>query len=99
MGDLYSMIFDEATRTTYINVTRWFDTIMHQDEVMRVLGETSFCVKPAQFDAKLFAQNNPKQKKEAAPKKEATPKRDQPKKEEAAPSEPPKQEKKKAPFS
>ena len=43
-------MFDEATRNTYVNVTRWFDTIMHQDEVVRILGETPLCVKPAQFD-------------------------------------------------
>lgn len=99
MRDLYSMMFDESSRASYVNVTRWFDTIVHQDEVVRILGETSYCVKPAQFDAKLFNQNNPKQKKEAAPKKD-TPKKEQPKKEEAKPAaqEQPKQEKKK-PFA
>jgi len=93
MRDLYVMIFDEAQRTAYSNVTRWFTTIMNQDEVLRVVGVTALCLKPAQFDPKLFAINNPKQKKEPAPKKE------QPKKAEAKKEEKPKEEApKKAPV-
>ncbi|XP_063692004.1 elongation factor 1-gamma-like [Bolinopsis microptera] len=95
MRDLYTMILDENRRNSYVNVTRWFTTIMNQDEVTRVLGQTTLCVKPAQFDAKLFQQNNPKQQKNAAPKKEAA-KKEAPKKEEAAPA--PKKERS-APFS
>jgi len=105
MRDLYNMMFDEAARNQYVNVTRWFTTIINQDEVLRILGETSLCVKPAQFDAKLFQQNNPKPqknagKKDQSPAKKEAAKKPEPKKEEAKPAaaEPPK-EKKKAPFS
>lgn len=83
MRDLFSMIFDEGKRNSFVNVTRWFTTIINQDEVVRVLGDTALCVKPAQFDSKLFTKNNPKQKKDA-PKKE-TPKKEAPKKQEAKP--------------
>ncbi|KAL5272601.1 hypothetical protein ACHWQZ_G000715 [Mnemiopsis leidyi] len=101
MRDLYSMILDEGRRNSFVNVTRWFTTIINQDEVLRILGPTSLCEKPAQFDAKLFQQNNPKPqknapKKEQAPKKEA-PKKEEPKKEEPKPEAPKKE--RKAPFS
>jgi len=103
MRDLYAMIFDEAARGQYVNVTRWFTTIMNQDEVLRILGPPYMCVKVAQFDAKLFQQNNPKPQKNA-PKKDQAPKKQTPKKEEAKKEEPkpaaeaPKKERK-APFS
>lgn len=101
MRDLYAMMFDEAKRNEYVNVTRWFTTIMNQDEVLRILGPLNLCVKPAQFDAKLFQQNNPKPQKNA-PKKDQSPKKaaPQPKKEEAKPAAEaaPKKERK-APFS
>ena len=45
---------DENRRNSYVNVTRWFTTIMNQDEVIRVLGQTTLCVKPAQFDGLLI---------------------------------------------
>jgi len=98
MRDLFSMIFDEGRRNSYVNVTRWFTTIINQDEVVRVLGDTVLCVKPAQFDSKLFTKNNPKQKKEA-PKKEA-PKKEAPKKQEPKPAATPAEPKKerKVPF-
>jgi elongation factor 1-gamma len=92
MRDLFSMIFDETVRNKYLNVTRWFTTIVNQDEFLRITGETALCVKPAQFDSKLFAQNNPKPAKKEAPKKEAPKPREE--KKEAPP--PPA---KKVPFS
>ena len=45
-------IFDEAKRNSFTNVTRWFTTIVNQDEVLRILGPTSLCEKPAQFDGR-----------------------------------------------
>ena len=54
-------MFDESSRASYVNVTRWFDTIVHQDEVVRILGETSYCVKPAQFDGELMRERDPEE--------------------------------------
>lgn len=96
MRDLYMSIFDAPQRETFGNVTRWFNTIMAQSEVVRVVGQTALCEKPAQFDAKLFAANHPKTPKQAAPKKEQAPKAEA-KKEAAA--EAPKPPPKKKPFS
>jgi len=71
MRGLYTTVMDAEFIAAFGNVTRWFTTIMNQPEVLRVLGVTELCVKPAQFDAKLFNINNPKTPKAAAPKKEA----------------------------
>ncbi|PIO15419.1 hypothetical protein AB205_0084960 [Aquarana catesbeiana] len=66
----------------YGNVTRWFVTCVNQPQFHAVLGEVKLCDKMAQFDAKKFA--------ELQPKKE-TPKKEKPAKEQK------KEEKKPAP--
>eukprot|EP00116_Pleurobrachia_bachei_P002715 sb/3462977/ len=101
LRDMYNMILDESARSKYTNVTRWFTTIINQDEVTRVVGTTALCTKPAQFDAKAFAANHPKPAKQEKakpdqkPKQEAKPKPAAPVAEEPAA---PKKETKK-PFS
>jgi elongation factor 1-gamma len=48
----YRHVLDAATREPFINVNRWFLTCVNQPEFLAVLGATSLCEKPAQFDAK-----------------------------------------------
>lgn len=71
-------------RKPYINVNRWFNTIVNQPEVKAVIGEFKLCEKETEFDAKKIVEQGkasvPKDKKEKkkevkkeAPKKEAPP--------------------------
>jgi len=101
LRDMYNMILDESARSKYINVTRWFTTIINQDEVTRVVGTTALCAKPAQFDAKAFAANHPKPAKQEKAKPEQKPKQEAKPKPAAAPAEQPTAPKKetKKPFS
>ncbi|KHJ83323.1 hypothetical protein OESDEN_16980 [Oesophagostomum dentatum] len=43
-----------ATRKKIGNVTRWFQTVVHQPAVKEVLGEVSLCDKPSQFNRKTI---------------------------------------------
>ncbi|XP_029470749.1 elongation factor 1-gamma [Rhinatrema bivittatum] len=81
---LYKQVLEPSFRQPYGNVTRWFVTCVNQPQFRTVLGDLKLCEKMAQFDAKKFAESQPK--KEAS-KKEKTAK--EPRKEER------KQEKKK----
>ncbi|XP_076877812.1 elongation factor 1-gamma [Brachyhypopomus gauderio] len=65
---LYKQVLEPAFRQPYPNVNRWFTTCINQLQFKAVLGEVKLCEKMAQFDAKKFAELQPK--KEAPPKKE-----------------------------
>ncbi len=43
-------------RKPYVNVTRWFTTVINQPNVKAVIGEIVLCTKMAEFDAKKFAE-------------------------------------------
>lgn len=69
-------------RKPYINVNRWFNTIINQPNVKAVIGEFNLCEKMTEFDPKKYAEvqgktSAPKDKKE----KKAQPKKEAPKKE------------------
>uniref|UniRef100_V9KWZ0 Eukaryotic translation elongation factor 1 gamma n=1 Tax=Callorhinchus milii TaxID=7868 RepID=V9KWZ0_CALMI len=64
---LYRQVLDVSFRQPYTNVNRWFVTCVNQREFRSVLGEVKLCEKMAQFDAKKFAELQPKKE---APKKE-----------------------------
>merc|ERR1712173_335230 len=73
---LYKQVLDPAFRKPFVNVTRWFTTVVNQPNAKAVLGQVNLCAKMAEFDAKKFAEfsgkgNNKKEKKEKAPKQEA----------------------------
>ncbi|CAF0760065.1 unnamed protein product [Didymodactylos carnosus] len=53
---LFQWIVEPAQRTLYPNTTRWFLTLIHQDEVKTVIGDYKLCEKMAQFDPKKFAE-------------------------------------------
>merc|ERR1711910_52737 len=72
---LYKQVLEPAFRKPFVNVTRWFTTVVNQPNVKAVLGEVTLCAKMAEFDAKKFAEfsgkgDGKKEKKEKAPKQE-----------------------------
>jgi len=75
MLSLYKQVLDPAFRKPFVNVTRWFTTVVNQPHAQAVLGEVTLCTKMAEFDAKKFAEFSGKgdkkaEKKEKAPKQE-----------------------------
>lgn len=67
-------------------MNRWFDTIVNQPKVVKVIGKFEYCVKSAEFNQKTYAElqsgsGDKKQpaKKEKAPKKASEPKKAAPK--------------------
>jgi elongation factor 1-gamma len=93
----FQHVLDEGARKSAPAVTRWFKTVMGQSEVAAVVGSLSLCSKPAQFDAKKFADSAPAPKggKKEAKKSESekgsekkAPKKKEAKKSECEPEEP-----------
>merc|ERR1719201_1035611 len=75
MLSLYKQVLDPAFRKPFVNVTRWFTTVVNQPNAKAVLGQVTLCTKMAEFDAKKFAEFSGKgdkkaEKKEKAPKQE-----------------------------
>merc|ERR1711988_820752 len=71
MLSLYKQVLDPAFRKPFVNVTRWFTTVVNQPHAQAVLGEVTLCTKMAEFDAKKFAEFSGKgDKKAKAPKQE-----------------------------
>jgi len=66
----YQHVADEAFRKPFVNVNRWFQTVVHQENFRKVAGEVTLCAKSAEFCAKKHAEH-----KAAA----AKPKADKPK--------------------
>merc|ERR1712106_736788 len=95
---LYKQVLDPAFRKPFLNVTRWFTTIVNQPNAKAVLGDVVLCTKMAEFDAKKFAEMSGKkdkpvkEKKPAQEKKPAEKKEKKPKEEDGdidlAPAEP-----------
>lgn len=82
LSPAFTHIWDGVCRSKYVNVTRWYSTIMQQPNVTTVVGPLKLCDKPAQFCAKTF-----KDLQQAAPKKE-TAKKDKKKDEKTSESKP-----------
>merc|ERR1712024_397050 len=76
MLSLYKQVLDPAFRKPFVNVTRWFTTVVNQPNVKAVLGEVTLCAKMAEFDSKKWAEFSGKGKKEDK-KKEKAPKQEQ----------------------
>merc|ERR1711878_49899 len=75
MLSLYKQVLDPAFRKPFVNVTRWFTTVVNQPNAKAVLGQVTLCAKMTEFDAKKFAEfsgkgDNKKEKKEKGPKQE-----------------------------
>merc|ERR1712180_173324 len=56
MLSLYKQVLEPAFRKPFVNVTRWFTTVVNQPKVKEVLGQVTLCAKMAEFDAKKFAE-------------------------------------------
>merc|ERR1711931_124942 len=109
MLSLYKQVLDPAFRKPFVDVTRWFTTVINQPNAKAVLGDFVLCTKMAEFDAKKFAEfsgkgdkkekpakeKKPAQEKKPAEKKEKKPKEDDEGDIDLAPPEP----KQKDPFA
>uniref|UniRef100_A0A1I8EBR2 eEF-1B gamma n=1 Tax=Wuchereria bancrofti TaxID=6293 RepID=A0A1I8EBR2_WUCBA len=60
----YQYVLDEAVRTSLVNVSRWFRTIINQKSVKDILGEVQFAVKASKFDSTKFKELSAKLSKE-----------------------------------
>lgn len=66
-------VLDGNQRSNLRHLTRWFNTIVHQDLVKQILGEVKFCTKEAQAQV---AQSGGKKEKVKKEKKEEKPKQE-----------------------
>merc|ERR1711902_371876 len=69
--NLYKHVLEPDFRKPFVNVTRWFNTVVNQPNAKAVVGQVNLCTKMAEFDAKKFAEfsgkgDNKKEKKEKA---------------------------------
>ncbi|XP_064603500.1 elongation factor 1-gamma-like [Liolophura sinensis] len=60
----YQHVFDPQFRKPYVNVNRWFVTLINQPNFKAVIGNFQLCTKAAQFDANKYAELHGQQKKE-----------------------------------
>lgn len=70
---LYKQVLEPSFRQAFPNTNRWFLTCINQPQFRAVLGEVKLCEKMAQFDAKKFAESQPKKdtpRKEKASREE-----------------------------
>lgn len=81
--NLYENVLDPAVRASFVNVNRWFVTILNQPQVKAVVKEFVLCAKPAQFDAKKLAEYQgkagaaqPQKDKKEKPKPAPAPKKE-----------------------
>merc|ERR1711973_43794 len=86
MLSLYKYVLDPAFRKSYVNVNRWFTTVVNQPNVKAVIGDFVLCTKMAEFDAKKFAEFSGKGGKKDEKKKEKKPEKKEEKKKEAEPA-------------
>uniref|UniRef100_A0A8C5YZE4 Elongation factor 1-gamma n=1 Tax=Marmota marmota marmota TaxID=9994 RepID=A0A8C5YZE4_MARMA len=57
---LYRQVLEPSFHQAFPNTSRWFLTCINQLQLWAVLGEVKLCEKMAQFDAKKFAERQPK---------------------------------------
>ena len=75
----FQHVLSDKERSQFVNVTRWFLTVVHQAPVKAVLGDVTLASKVSKFDdgtfKKLAASAPKKQEKKEQPKKEEKPKK------------------------
>merc|ERR1712243_356302 len=81
---LYKQVLDPSFRKPFMNVTRWFTTVINQPNAKAVIGSFARCSTRAEVDAKRVAEFSGKgdKKKEAKPKAEPAKKKEPEKKKE-----------------
>uniref|UniRef100_A0AC34FIC7 Elongation factor 1-gamma n=1 Tax=Panagrolaimus sp. ES5 TaxID=591445 RepID=A0AC34FIC7_9BILA len=80
----FQNVLTEKEREQFVNVTRWFLTVVHQEAVKSIVGEVPLAEKVATFDDALYQ----KLSASAAPKKQQEKKKEEKKKPAAAAEEP-----------
>jgi len=59
--DIFKHLLDAESRKLFVNVSRWFDTILNQTKVKEAMNKLkfdfSYCVTPAKFDAAKHKEN------------------------------------------
>jgi len=105
---LYQHVLEPAFREPFVNVNRWFITLVNQPQFRKVIGDFQLCTKMAQFDAKKFAElqgsagkggkaGGKQEKAKQQPKQQ--PKQEKPKEAAPEPEEEPKPKPSKDPFA
>ncbi|KAI7815519.1 elongation factor 1-gamma [Rhyzopertha dominica] len=83
--NLYTNVLDPAFRKPFVNVNRWFLTLINQPQFKAVLGEVKICDKVAEVDPKKFSQQqgagkgakeSKKEEKKEKKEKKPTPKKE-----------------------
>jgi elongation factor 1-gamma len=69
----FQHVADESFRAPYTNLVRWFNTVVNQPEVSKVVGQVTFCVSAPEFCSKKHAEHK-KAGQEKKPAKAAEPK-------------------------
>ncbi|XP_064551051.1 elongation factor 1-gamma [Drosophila montana] len=80
---LYENVLEPSARRDYVNLNRWFLTILNQPQVKAVLKDFKLCEKALVYDPKKYAEFQAKNQKDTKPKEEKKPKekKEAPKKE------------------
>ncbi|ELR62157.1 Elongation factor 1-gamma [Bos mutus] len=73
---LYKQVLEPSFRQAFPNTNHWFLTCINQPQFRAILGEVKLCEKMAQFDAKKFAESQPKKD---TPRKEKGSREEKPK--------------------
>jgi len=94
----FTEVLDQAFRSSHRHLTRWFNTIIHQELVVKVIGTVKLCVKEAEM--KQGAKKDKKEKASKPEKKKEEPKKkkDETKKPTEEPMEMPAEPKKTDPL-
>lgn len=78
--NLYQYVLEPSVRSSFGNVTRWFNTILNQPQVSKVVSKFQIAEKAIEFDPKKYAEfqakiggGAAKPQKEQQPKKEKKP--------------------------
>jgi len=53
---LYQHVLDAEFRASYVNTNRWFNTMINQPQMKKVIGDFKLCSKKLVFDNKKFAE-------------------------------------------
>merc|ERR1719427_1987321 len=66
----FTQVLDENFRTSHRNLTRWFNTIINQELVAKVIGSVKLCVKEVEMKQGVKKDGGKKEKKEKVTKPE-----------------------------
>lgn len=73
---LYGNVLEPSVRSEYVNVNRWFTTVLNQPQVLKVVPNFKLAVKAIEFDPKKYAEFQAKTGGAAKPQKEQQPKKE-----------------------